>query len=168
MLLRNDSFVRLCQAREALTEVREHPMSIQEVAREARLSPFHFIRQFEAVFGITPHQFRIQARLDQAKILLAKGELSVTEVCMEVGMSSLGSFSDLFARHVGEAPSNYRRRARVMMRAPGVLPHALFPGCFSMMGYLPMSAFRNFEEAMPNVLPVELAHANQAHQPDGR
>jgi AraC-like DNA-binding protein len=111
MLLRHDAFSRLCRARELLGEVREHPLSIKDVAREIRMSPFHFIRQFEALFGLTPHQFRIESRLDQAKHLLVIGQRSVTEVCMEVGMSSLGSFSDLFARRVGAAPSVYQHRA---------------------------------------------------------
>jgi AraC-like DNA-binding protein len=155
MLSRRDSFSRLCRARELLGEVREYPLSIKDVAREVRMSPFHFIRQFEALFGLTPHQFRIQSRLDQAKQLLAKGQYSVTEVCMEVGMSSLGSFSDLFARSVGETPSAYQRRARVMVQVPGVLPGDLFPGCLNLMGCLPLSAFRNFREAHGVYVPLE-------------
>ena len=67
MLLGQDTFRRLCRARDLLAEVREQPLSIREVARRTGISPFHFIRQFEALFGVTPHQFRIQARLDQAK-----------------------------------------------------------------------------------------------------
>jgi AraC-like DNA-binding protein len=140
MLLGHDTFVRLCRARELLGEVREQPLSIKDVAREAGMSPFHFIRRFEALFGLTPHQFRMRARLDDAKLLLARGH-SVTEV----GFDSLGSFSDLFARRIGMAPSAYQRRARVLVQAPGALP--LFPGCLSLMGYLPLSAFRNFREA---------------------
>jgi AraC-like DNA-binding protein len=73
MLLRHDGFRRLCRARDLLSEVPEHPLSIEDVAREAQISPFHFIRQFEAVFGATPHQYRMQFRLDMAKRLLAKG-----------------------------------------------------------------------------------------------
>ncbi len=154
-LSRHDSFGRLCRARELLGEVREQPLSIKDVAREIRMSPFHFIRQFDALFGLTPHQFRIQSRLDQAKELLALGQRSVTDVCMEVGMSSLGSFSDLFARRVGETPSAYQRRARVMVQVPGTLPRDLFPGCLSLMGSLPLSAFRNFREAQGVYVPLE-------------
>ena len=128
MLLRYDAFGRLCRARELSGEVLERPLSIRAVAREIRMSPFHFIRQFEALFGLTPHQFRIQSRLDQAKLLLAMGHHSVTEVCMEVGMSSLGSFSSLFARRVGVTPSSYQHRARAMVQAPGSFPRDLFPG----------------------------------------
>src|ERR1700716_2108935 len=105
MLLGHDTFQRLCRARELLQEVPEQTLSIKEIARQVRISPFHFIRQFEALFGLTPHQFRIQSRLDHAKRLLAMGHHSVTEVCMEVGMSSLGSFSDLFTRRTGATPS---------------------------------------------------------------
>jgi AraC-like DNA-binding protein len=97
--------------RELLEDVREPPLSIKDIAREIGMSPFHFIRQFEAVFGLTPHQFRIQSRLNQAKLLLAMGHHSGTEVCMEVGMSSLGSFSSLFAGRVGATPSSYQEHA---------------------------------------------------------
>jgi hypothetical protein len=61
MLLRGDALQRLCLARELLAEVRERPVSIRDAARTAQMSPFHFIRQFDALFGVTPHQFRIQA-----------------------------------------------------------------------------------------------------------
>jgi AraC-like DNA-binding protein len=147
MILRHEGFRRLCQARDLLTEVRECPLSIEDVAREVRISPFHFIRQFEAVFGSTPHQFRIQSRLERAKHLLASGRYSVTEVCLEVGFTSLGSFSDLFTRRVGETPSVYRRRVRAMVEVPGTLPRDLVPGCLSLMSHLPGAAARNFREA---------------------
>ena len=142
-------FERLCRARRMLAEFGEDALPLRQIAREAGISQFHFIRQFEALFGITPHQLRIRERLEQAKLLLAAGRHTVTEVCMEVGMSSVGSFSDLFLRRVGAAPSEYQRRARTMIVVPGMLPEKLFPGCLSMMGHLPPHAFRNFEEAHP-------------------
>lgn len=132
-----------------LLDVHDETLSIAEIARAVDVSPFHFIRQFEAVFGLTPHQFRIAARLQRAKLLLARGQHSVTEVCMEVGFSSLGSFSDLFLRRVGEAPSLYQRRARKIVQVPAGFPPELFPGCLSLMGRLPAWAFRNFQEAGP-------------------
>ena len=153
MLLADDAFHRLCRARELLRV--EMRLSIPEIAREASMSPFHFIRQFEALFGVTPHQFRIGARLDQARYLLAVDQRPVTEVCMELGMSSLGSFSHLFTQRVGAPPSMYQRRARVMVQVPGGLPHALFPGCLSLMASLPADAFRNFREAQAPPLPVQ-------------
>ena len=142
MLLSHDGFRRLCDARARLQQLDDSPITIAELARELRISPFHFIRQFECVFGVTPHQYRIQARLDRARRLLAAGRMSVTEVCMQIGFSSLGTFSDLFSRRVGETPSGYQRRLRA---AP-----ARFPGCFGLKGGLPADAFRaqrNFREA---------------------
>jgi AraC-like DNA-binding protein len=108
-------------------------VSIREVARAASMSPFHFIRQFEAVFGATPHQFRIHSRLDRAKQLLALSDYSVTDVCLEVGFSSLGSFSDLFARRVGAPPSVYRRRVRTSVLLPEDWRRSVTPGCLSLM-----------------------------------
>lgn len=137
-MLSAGAFRSLCHAREVLREAPEQPVSIRQVARTAAMSPFHFIRQFQAVFGETPHQYRIQARLDRAKYLLATSDSSITEVCMEVGFSSLGSFSGLFARRVGVAPSIYRARVRAMAATPGELPPALSPGCLTLMA----AAFR--------------------------
>jgi AraC-like DNA-binding protein len=141
-MLTTAAFRRLCSARDLLRDTHDRPLSIDEVAREAGMSPFHFIRRFHALFGETPHQFRIQARLDRAKQLLALSDYSVTDVCMEVGFSSLGSFSGLFARRVGCSPSAYRRQVRSIMVLPDVLPGALTPGCLTLMGV----AFAIFEK----------------------
>jgi AraC-like DNA-binding protein len=146
-MLKDDTRIRLCRAREMLAAVDDHAVRVDDVAREVRMSPFHFIRQFGSVFGVTPHQFRIERRLEQARILLARGDHSVTDVCMEVGFSSLGSFSALFARRVGESPSAYQRRIRVKVSVPGCFQALLFPGCFSLLGELPPGAFSSFREA---------------------
>ena len=137
MLLRHEGFRRLCHARDVLRESREPSPTIEQLAREVGISPFHFIRQFEAVFGVTPHQYRIASRIEQAKHLLAHGEHSVTDVCMEIGFSSLGSFSTLFAQRVGETPSAYRRRVRTLVSVPGGASIHLTPGCLSLMAMLP-------------------------------
>jgi len=147
VLLTRDLFRRLCDARNLLVEIRDQNVSIPEVARQVGISPFHFIRQFEALFGTTPHRLRVDSRLHHAKLLLARGQHSVTEVCMEVGFASLGSFSTLFSRRVGVSPSSYQRHARVLVQVPAFVPGALYPGCLSLMEALPASAFRNFREA---------------------
>ena len=103
-MLSRSAFRRLCSAREMLRETQDQPISIRDIAHAADMSPFHFIRQFEAVFGATPHQFRIQTRLDRAKHLLALSDYSVTDVCLEVGFSSLGATSS-------RAASARRRRS---------------------------------------------------------
>jgi AraC-like DNA-binding protein len=147
MLLRHIGFRRLCLARDMLLECAEGARPIADIACDLGISPSHLIRQFEAVFGITPHQFRIEARLDLAKRLLASGEYSVTDACMEVGFSSLGSFSTLFLARLGETPSAYRRRARAVFNVPGLPPLELFPGCFTLLARLPPSDDSIFREA---------------------
>ena len=108
-MLTKDRLIRLCRARDQLRNVGCVERSIDEVAKSAAMSRFHFIRQFKAVFGETPVQFRTRARLDKAKRLLVEGQRSVTDICMAIGFSSLGSFSYLFSGRFGRAPSRYRR-----------------------------------------------------------
>jgi len=143
------SFRRLCLARERLRVECHSSRSIDELARDLRISPFYFIRQFGALFGVTPHQFRIESRVDRAKGLLAAGQHSVTDVCMELGFSSLGSFSAMFTARVGETPSAYRRRRRAIVQVPDLLRSPVVPGCLNLMAHLPPTAFsdRNFREA---------------------
>jgi AraC-like DNA-binding protein len=132
MWLRHEGFRRLCLARELLREC-DGP-SIAAVARQLGVSRFHFIRQFDSVFGATPQQFRIGAKLERARHLLATTDRSVTDVCMDVGFSSLGTFSTLFRRRMGESPSAYRRRLRTAYAAPAERIAAVMPGCLSLMG----------------------------------
>ncbi len=100
-----------------------------EAARRAGLSRFHFLRVFRQAFGETPHEFRTRQRLARACDLLERRrDLTVTDVCLEVGFSSLGSFSTLFARHLGEPPSAYR--ARRVVQVPGQLVVHRVPFCF--------------------------------------
>ena len=108
-------------------------MSVREAAARTRLSPFQFIRRFHALFGETPHQLRIAARIDRARRLLALTNRPVTDVCLDVGFSSLGSFSALFARRVGASPSAYRARVWAST-APRDRAATLYPGCLTLMG----------------------------------
>ena len=141
-MLTHGALIRLCRARDLLRDVHDQSPSIRDVAREAGMSPYHFIRQFESLFGRTPHQYRIDTRIEYAKRLLALSDYSVTDVCMELGWSSLGSFSDLFTRRVGVAPTVYRRQIRPLVTVPGELPVSLTPGCLTLMGI----AFATFEK----------------------
>lgn len=135
MVLTSTTFRRLVRAR-GLLLTDDVALSVREIAGEVGLSPYHFIRQFSALFGATPHQVRTRARLDRAKELLASGT-AVTAVCMEIGFSSLGSFSTLFTRCVGVAPSTYRRAVQVP-RDFEIAP----PGCLGMLARLPPDAYR--------------------------
>lgn len=142
------ALTRLCRARDELRETLAFPLSIHDVAQAAQMSPYHFIRRFEAVFGETPHRFRTWARLERAKHLLALSDYSVTDVCMEVGFTSLGSFSNLFAHRIGVAPSLYRRQIRSLIQVPGDLAQELFPGCLMLMSRLPpLRTFREVPES---------------------
>ena len=108
-MLTKDRLIRLCNARDQLRNVGDKEPSIDDVAKTAAMSRFHFIRQFKSVFGETPVRMRTRARLDLAKNLLVQGEKSVTDICFAVGFSSLGSFSSLFSSRFGRAPSLYRQ-----------------------------------------------------------
>ena len=157
MLLRHEGFRRLCRARELLSCLDGPQPTIEALARDVGISPYHFIRQFEALFGVTPHQYRIQARLDRAKQLLATKEWSVTAVCMEVGFSSLGSFSTLFARRFGETPSEYRQR---------VSSADLVPGCLTLMAHIPNRSFREVIDHEYDDTPENHSGSRHAHQAD--
>ncbi|WP_199850666.1 helix-turn-helix transcriptional regulator [Streptomyces sp. CMB-StM0423] len=86
------------------------PLDVAELARVALMSPGHFSRSFRAAYGETPYSYLMTRRIERAKALLRRGDLSVTEVCFAVGCSSLGSFSSRFTELVGESPSAYRAR----------------------------------------------------------
>ena len=134
---KNAALARLSRARALLCEVLDEPLTLDDFAAEAALSRYQFIRTFKAVFGETPHQVRIDARLERARRLLITSSLPVTEVCNAVGFASLGTFSHLFTRRVGSSPSTYRREARTLVQVPGTLPPQLYPGCFLLMAGWP-------------------------------
>ena len=123
-------FAALCVARERLRECDDDsaPM-VAEIARLAGLSTFRFIRRF--ALSSAPRLINTASiRASSGRARLITTDRPVTEVCLEVGFTSLGSFSSLFARRVG-VPSAYRRRDRCVV--PGRLPPKLTPGCLSLM-----------------------------------
>lgn len=100
----------LRRARDLMDRDYQHPLDVPAMARVALMSPSHFARQFRAAFGETPYTYLMTRRIERAKALLRRGDLSVTEVCMLVGCTSLGSFSARFTEIVGATPSAYRAR----------------------------------------------------------
>jgi transcriptional regulator GlxA family with amidase domain len=86
------------------------PLDVPALARGALMSAGHFSRSFRAAFGETPYSYLMTRRIERAMALLRRGDLLVTEVCFEVGCTSLGSFSTRFTELVGESPSAYRAR----------------------------------------------------------
>ncbi|MEU5954848.1 MULTISPECIES: helix-turn-helix transcriptional regulator [Streptomyces] len=102
--------VRLRQARDRMDRDYAEPLDVPALARAALMSPGHFSRSFRAAYDETPYSYLMTRRIERAKALLRRGDLSVTEVCMAVGCTSLGSFSSRFTELVGESPSAYRAR----------------------------------------------------------
>ena len=105
-----DDLVRLRRARDRMDRDYAQPLDVPALARVALMSPGHFSRSFRSAYGETPHSYLMTRRIERAKALLRRGDLSVTEVCFEVGCTSLGSFSSRFTELVGETPSAYRAR----------------------------------------------------------
>ena len=93
------------------------PLDVPALARVALMSTAHFSRQFRAAYGETPYSYLMTRRIERAKALLRRGDLTVTEVCLAVGCTSLGSFSSRFTEIVGETPSAYRSREHRAERA---------------------------------------------------
>jgi transcriptional regulator GlxA family with amidase domain len=113
----------LRKARDRMDREYASPLDVAALARTALMSPGHFARSFRAAFGETPYSYLMTRRIERAKALLRRGDLSVTEVCFAVGCTSLGSFSSRFTELVGESPSAYRAR--------GHDDGATIPACFA-------------------------------------
>ncbi len=105
-----DDLVRLRRARDRMDRDYAEPLDVPALARQACMSAGHFSRSFRAAFGETPYSYLMTRRIERAKALLRRGDLSVTEVCFAVGCTSLGSFSTRFTELVGVSPSAYRDR----------------------------------------------------------
>jgi transcriptional regulator GlxA family with amidase domain len=112
---------RLRRARDLMDREYASPLDVAALARTALMSTAHFSRQFREAYGETPYAYLMTRRIERAKALLRLGELSVTDVCLAVGCTSLGSFSARFTELVGETPTAYRARDHAAL--------ATVPGC---------------------------------------
>lgn len=106
-----ETFVLLRRARDRMDREYAEGLTVAEVASTALMSTAHFSRQFKAAYGESPYSYLMTRRIERAKALLRDGTLTVTEVCLAVGATSLGSFSARFTELVGETPTAYRARA---------------------------------------------------------
>jgi AraC-like DNA-binding protein len=102
---------RLRRVRDRIDREYAQPLDVEALARDAHMSAGHFSRQFKLAYGESPYGYLMTRRIERAMALLRRGDLSVTEVCFEVGCSSLGTFSTRFTELVGVPPSTYRRDA---------------------------------------------------------
>src|SRR5215217_7009700 len=100
---------RLRRVRDRIDREYAKPLDVDALARDAHMSPGHFSRQFRLAYGESPYSYLMTRRIERAMALLRRGDLSVTEVCFEVGCASLGTFSTRFTELVGVPPSEYRR-----------------------------------------------------------
>ncbi len=120
---------RLLRARDAMDRSYAQPLDVPSLARIANVSEAHFIRTFRPTFGETPHRYLQRRRIERAMFLLRETERSVTDICLDVGFASLGTFTRTFRQIVGESPTSYRSQGQ-----PGYVPT-----CFWMMWTRPSS-----------------------------
>lgn len=111
-----DELRRLRLARDRMDREYAQPLDVPALARTAFMSPAHFSRRFREAYSETPYSYLMTRRIERAKALLRRGDLSVTDVCFTVGCTSLGSFSARFTEIVGETPSAYRARSHDELR----------------------------------------------------
>ena len=141
---------RLLRARDAMDLAYAEPLNVRAVAAVAHVSEAHFIRSFRATFGETPHRYLQRRRVERSMFLLRETDRSVTDVCLDVGFTSLGTFSRTFREIVGESPSRYR-----MGHGPVVAPH-----CVQLAAMRPRDAVQQqpnssrFEEAAAAIAPL--------------
>ena len=133
---------RLLRARDLIDRCYGEALDIEALASSVHLSRAHFIRSFRSTFGETPHRYLQRRRIERAMALLRETDLPVTEICLDVGFVSLGSFSKTFAEIVGASPNGYRRRGHGRDRS-------LVPSCYAMAWDRPStsSTFREAERA---------------------
>lgn len=134
----------LRRARDLIDLRYAEPLNLDDLAREAGYSKFHFARAFAAAYGETPRAYLTRRRLERSKTLLRTANLTVTEVCFAVGFESLGSFSSLFRRVVGQAPSAYQRAS---VRSGGPPP---IPGCVVLMWTRPTAPGSQARRSLPD------------------
>ena len=118
---------RMLRARDAMDRTYAQPLDVPTLARIAHVSEAHFIRTFRATFGETPHRYLQRRRVERSMFLLRETGRSVTDICLEVGFNSLGTFSRTFHKIVGESPAAYRKRAAAVESGGTAVPT-----CFAM------------------------------------
>jgi AraC-like DNA-binding protein len=119
----------MLRARDAIDRAYAQPLDIPALASVASVSDAHFIRTFRSTFGETPHRYLQRRRVERAMFLLRETQRSITDVCLDVGFTSLGTFSRTFRDIVGVNPTDYRARGEVMIA----------PTCFTMAWTRPSS-----------------------------
>jgi len=118
---------RLLRARDAMDRAYAEPLDVRAVAAVAHCSEAHFSRSFRAAFGETPHRYLQRRRVERSMFLLRETERSITDICFDVGFTSLGTFSRTFHEIIGETPSSYREGNEPMVAPNCVQMWAMRP-----------------------------------------
>ncbi|MBQ4852198.1 helix-turn-helix domain-containing protein [Pseudoalteromonas sp. MMG012] len=127
----NYKFERLNAGRDYIADNYDAPLSLSGMATYSYMSPYHFLRVFKNTYGETPNEFLIRLRVEQAKRMLITENFSVSEICEKVGYTSLGSFSSLFLKQVGMAPTVYRRKLWALSAESYRFPSQAIPVCYA-------------------------------------
>lgn len=125
-----DIYQRIVNAKIFIDENYHSPIDLDQIAKQAFLSRFHFHRLFTRIYKRTPHQYMTQIRLEAAKVLLSKEGISVTDVCSMIGFESVSSFSTLFSKQSGYSPQYYRNIAWIKQKLVKEQPNRFVPHCF--------------------------------------
>jgi AraC-like DNA-binding protein len=115
---------RMLRARDAMDRDYAKPLDIPALAKIAIVSEAHFIRTFSATFGETPHRYLQRRRVERAMFLLRETDRSVSEICLDVGFTSLGTFGRTFKEIVGESPTAYRKESADLRAVPACFAKA--------------------------------------------
>jgi AraC-like DNA-binding protein len=126
-----DTYFRMRRAREFVDRNFDLPIDLQQMAQEAYFSPYHFLRLFRKAYHKTPHEYLVRKRIERAKQLLSSTDLSVTQICFDVGFQSLGSFSTLFHNHIGHAPTVFRSKMIERKHFLVEYPRMSVPACYA-------------------------------------
>jgi AraC-like DNA-binding protein len=130
---KSEVYRRIYRARKFIDQSFQRPLDLRQISRQAYFSRYHFLRLFRKTFNQTPHQYLTQRRIQRAKQLLGESNLSVTEICFEVGFESVGSFCSLFHKHVGSPPNLYRTQMAKRKQTVAQMPELSAPACFLKM-----------------------------------
>ena len=130
MPIARDVYKKIVGAKVFIDENFREQIDLDTIAGEACLSRYHFHRLFRRIYKRTPHQYLTFKRIDHARRMLATEDFTISDICMQVGFDSIGSFSMLFKKETGLAPGEYRDVSKLRRAAAAEQPRRVIPFCF--------------------------------------
>ena len=147
--LHDDVLRRIARVRERMHAESHETLRVTDLARQACLSEQHFVRVFRATYGLPPNRYLSKLRIEHAKRLLSH-DRSVTDVCLTIGYSSLGTFSQRFAQETALSPTEFQRRMRAFGAVPARLGSLYVPACY--LEHFGLTTNVRFEEVEPSAV----------------